>query len=98
MMDFIKRPFFVMVATLFFAALMTFGGCSGDSNSGVNKAAIDTDGDGIIDDYDLDIDGDGILNKDDSDIDGDGKTNGIDPDADGDGTPDAEDDTPGGPQ
>ena len=72
MMDFIKRPFFAIVATLFFAALMTFGGCSGDSNSGVNKAAIDTDGDGIIDDYDLDIDGDG--------------------------TPDAEDDTPGGPQ
>ena len=70
MMDFIKRPFFAIVATLFFAALMTFGGCSGDSNSGVNKAAIDTDGDG----------------------------NGIDPDADGDGTPDAEDDTPGGPQ
>jgi surface protein len=33
-----------------------------------------------------------------SDTDNDGKTNGIDPDADGDGTPDAEDDTPGGPQ
>ena len=94
MMDFIKRPFFAMVATLFFAALMTFGGCSGDSNSGVNKAAIDTDGDGIIDDYDLDIDGDGILNKDDSDIDGDGILNEQDLDDDNDGVEDSIDATP----
>lgn len=47
---------------------------------------------------DIDIDGDDIWNKDDPDIDGDGITNGIDPDADGDGAPDAEDETPGGPQ
>ena len=45
-----------------------------------------------------DLDGDLVENHEDPDIDGDGKTNGIDPDADGDGTPDAEDDTPGGPQ
>jgi len=94
MMDFIKRPFFAMVATLFFAALTTFGGCSGDSNSGVNKAAIDIDGDGIIDDYDLDIDGDGILNKDDTDIDGDGILNEQDLDDDNDGVEDSIDATP----
>jgi surface protein len=68
-------------------------------NDGIpNDADSDVDGDGIPNTSDNDIDGDGIWNKDDPDIDGDGKTNGIDPDADGDGTPDAEDDTPGGPQ
>jgi surface protein len=68
-------------------------------NDGIpNDADPDVDGDGIPNTSDNDIDGDGIWNKDDPDIDGDGKTNGIDPDADGDGTPDAEDDTPGGPQ
>ena len=68
-------------------------------NDGIpNDADPDVDGDGIPNTSDKDIDGDGIWNKDDPDIDGDGKTNGIDPDADGDGTPDAEDDTPGGPQ
>ena len=59
---------------------------------------LDGDNDGIRNDSDKDIDGEGIANKNDPDIDGDGKTNGIDPDADGDGIPDAEDDTPGGPQ
>jgi len=59
---------------------------------------LDVDNDGIRNDSDQDIDGDGIENKNDPDIDGDGISNGIDPDADGDGTPDAEDDTPGGPQ
>ena len=63
-----------------------------------NDSDSDVDGDGIPNTSDNDIDGDGIWNKDDPDIDGDGKTNGIDPDADGDGTPDAEDETPGGPQ
>ncbi|XXK22112.1 BspA family leucine-rich repeat surface protein [Arenicellales bacterium nBUS_48] len=68
-------------------------------NDGIpNDADPDVDGDGTPNTSDNDIDGDGIWNKDDPDIDGDGKTNGIDPDADGDGTPDAEDDTPGGPQ
>ncbi|XXK28805.1 BspA family leucine-rich repeat surface protein [Arenicellales bacterium nBUS_45] len=68
-------------------------------NDGIpNDSDPDVDGDGIPNTSDNDIDGDGIWNKDDPDIDGDGKTNGIDPDADGDGTPDAEDDTPGGPQ
>ncbi|MHC8598731.1 hypothetical protein ACYVVU_10660 [Arenicellales bacterium IMCC55707] len=68
-------------------------------NDGIpNDADPDVDGDGIPNTSDNDIDGDGIWNKDDPDIDGDGKTNGIDPDADGDGNPDAEDDTPGGPQ
>ena len=68
-------------------------------NDGIpNDSDPDVDGDGTPNTSDNDIDGDGIWNKDDPDIDGDGKTNGIDPDADGDGTPDAEDDTPGGPQ
>ena len=68
-------------------------------NDGIpNDADPDVDGDGIPNTSDNDIDGDGIENENDPDIDGDGKTNGIDPDADGDGTPDAEDDTPGGPQ
>ena len=68
-------------------------------NDGIpNDSDPDVDGDGVPNTSDKDIDGDGIWNKDDPDIDGDGKTNGIDPDADGDGTPDAEDDTPGGPQ
>ena len=68
-------------------------------NDGIpNDSDPDVDGDGTPNTSDNDIDGDGICNKDDPDIDGDGKTNGIDSDADGDGTPDAEDDTPGGPQ
>ena len=68
-------------------------------NDGIpNDSDPDVDGDGTPNTSDNDIDGDGIWNKDDPDIDGDGKTNGIDSDADGDGTPDAEDDTPGGPQ
>jgi len=68
-------------------------------NDGIpNDSDSDVDGDGVPNTSDNDIDGDGIWNKDDPDIDGDGKTNGIDPDADGDGIPDAEDDTPGGPQ
>ncbi|MHC8732602.1 hypothetical protein ACYVU7_05250 [Arenicellales bacterium IMCC56312] len=72
---------------------------SDTDNDGIpNDADPDVDGDGTPNTSDKDIDGDGIWNKDDPDIDGDGKTNGIDPDADGDGTPDAEDDTPGGPQ
>ncbi|XXK28166.1 BspA family leucine-rich repeat surface protein [Arenicellales bacterium nBUS_45] len=72
---------------------------SDTDNDGIpNDADPDVDGDGTPNTSDNDIDGDGIWNKDDPDIDGDGKTNGIDPDADGDGTPDAEDDTPGGPQ
>ncbi len=62
-------------------------GCSSGSSSG-----------GLHRDPIQHIDGDGIADIVDPDIDGDGKTNGIDPDADGDGTPDAEDDTPGGPQ
>ena len=77
--------------------VFVIAGCSGSSNSGVNKDPIeDIDGDGIADIVDPDIDGDGIPNKDDPDIDGDGEPNGVDPDADGDGTADAEDDTPGG--
>ena len=72
---------------------------SDTDNDGIpNDSDSDVDGDGIPNMSDNDIDGDGIWNKDDPDIDGDGKTNGIDPDADGDGTPDAEDDTPGGPR
>jgi hypothetical protein len=72
---------------------------SDSDNDGIpNDSDPDVDGDGTPNTSDNDIDGDGIWNKDDPDIDGDGKTNGIDPDADGDGTPDAEDDTPGGPQ
>ena len=72
---------------------------SDTDNDGIpNDSDSDVDGDGIPNTSDNDIDGDGIWNKDDPDIDGDGKTNGIDPDADGDGIPDAEDDTPGGPQ
>ena len=72
---------------------------SDTDNDGIpNDSDSDVDGDGTPNTSDNDIDGDGIWNKDDPDIDGDGKTNGIDPDADGDGTPDAEDDTPGGPQ
>ena len=72
---------------------------SDTDNDGIpNDSDPDVDGDGTPNTSDNDIDGDGIWNKDDPDIDGDGKTNGIDPDADGDGTPDAEDDTPGGPQ
>ena len=68
-------------------------------NDGIpDESDPDVDGDGIPNTSDNDIDGDGIENENDPDIDGDGKTNGIDPDADGDGTPDAEDDTPGGPQ
>ena len=68
-------------------------------NDGIpNDSDSDVDGDGVPNTSDKDIDGDGIPNKDDLDIDGDGKLNSIDPDADGDGTPDAEDDTPGGPR
>tara|TARA_B100000676_G_scaffold204028_1_gene200226 strand:+ start:342 stop:1496 length:1155 start_codon:yes stop_codon:yes gene_type:complete len=68
-------------------------------NDGIpNDSDSDVDGDGVPNTSDKDIDGDGIWNKDDLDIDGDGKINSIDPDADGDGTPDAEDDTPGGPR
>ena len=80
-------------------------GCACDAtaididNDGIpDESDPDVDGDGIPNTSDNDIDGDGIENENDPDIDGDGKTNGIDPDADGDGTPDAEDDTPGGPQ
>ena len=68
-------------------------------NDGIrNDSDSDVDGDGVPNTSDKDIDGDGIPNKDDLDIDGDGQINSIDPDADGDGTPDAEDDTPGGPR
>ena len=63
-----------------------------------NDSDPDVDGDGTPNTSDKDIDGDGIANKNDPDIDGDGIKNGIDKDSDGDGTPDAEDDTPGGPQ
>ena len=63
-----------------------------------NGSDPDVDGDGTPNTSDKDIDGDGIENKNDPDIDGDGIKNGIDKDSDGDGTPDAEDDTPGGPQ
>ena len=80
-------------------------GCACDAtaididNDGIpDESDPDVDGDGIPNTSDNDIDGDGIENENDPDIDGDGKTNGIDPDADGDGPPDAEDDTPGGPQ
>ena len=69
-----------------------------DNDSIPNDSDSDVDGDGVPNTSDKDIDGDGIPNKDDLDIDGDGKINSIDPDADGDGTPDAEDDTPGGPR
>jgi len=72
---------------------------SDTDNDGIpNDSDSDVDGDGIPNTSDKDIDGDGTPNDQDPDIDGDGKTNGIDPDADGDGIPDAEDDTPGGPQ
>ena len=67
----------------FFAATLLIAGCSKSSTeAGLEKE--DLDGDGIANIYDPDIDGDGIKN-------------GIDKDSDGDGTPDAEDDTPGGP-
>ena len=69
-----------------------------DNDDIPNDSDSDVDGDGVPNTSDKDIDGDGIPNKDDLDIDGDGKINSIDPDADGDGTPDAEDDTPGGPR
>ena len=73
-----------LLSVLVISTFLLVAGCSsGGSSAGFDKE---------------DTDGDGIWNKDDPDIDGDGKTNGIDPDADGDGTPDAEDDTPGGPQ
>ena len=86
-----------LLSVLVISTSLFVAGCSsGGSSAGFEKD--DTDGDGIGNIYDPDIDGDGIPNGSDSDIDGDGKTNGIDPDADGDGTPDAEDDTPGGPQ
>ncbi len=63
---------------------LTIAGCSKSSTeAGLEKD--DTDGDGIADIYDPDTDGDGQINS-------------IDPDADGDGTPDAEDETPGGPR
>ena len=55
-------------------------GCSGDSNSGVNKEPIDDiDGDGIADIVDPDIDGDGIPNEQDPDDDNDGVEDSIDP-------------------
>ena len=79
-MAFIKRSFFTMVATLFFAALTTLGGCSGDANTGVNKEPIeDVDGDGIADIVDPDMDGDGIPNEQDPDDDNDGVEDSIDP-------------------
>jgi len=55
-------------------------GCSGDSNSGVNKEPIDDiDGDGIADIVDPDMDGDGIPNEQDPDDDNDGVEDSIDP-------------------
>ena len=73
-----------LLSVLLISTSLFVAGCSsGGSSAGLEKD--DTDGDGIGNIYDPDIDGDG-------------KTNGIDPDADGDGIPDAEDDTPGGPQ
>ncbi|MGA1696001.1 MAG: hypothetical protein ACO39V_03805, partial [Arenicellales bacterium] len=72
---------------------------SDTDNDGIpNDSDPDVDGDGTPNTSDKDIDGDGIANKNDPDIDGDGIKNGIDKDSDGDGTPDAEDDTPGGPR
>ena len=60
--------------------VFVIAGCSGSSNSGVNKDPIeDIDGDGIADIVDPDIDGDGIPNADDPDDDNDGVEDSVDP-------------------
>ena len=52
----------------FFSTVLFIAGCSGGSDSGVNKdPAPDLDGDGIADIVDPDIDGDGIPNQNDPD-------------------------------
>jgi len=64
----------------FFSTLVFIAGCSGNSNSGVNKDPIqDLDGDGIADIVDPDIDGDGIPNEQDPDDDNDGVEDSVDP-------------------
>ena len=64
----------------FFSTLVFIAGCSGNSNSGVNKDPIqDLDGDGIADIVDPDIDGDGIPNGQDPDDDNDGIEDTVDP-------------------
>jgi len=60
--------------------VFVIAGCSGSSNSGVNKDPIDDiDGDGIADIVDPDIDGDGIPNAQDPDDDNDGVEDSVDP-------------------
>jgi len=76
---------------------LVIAGCSSKSSSGgLNQEIIDTDGDGILDQFDPDIDGDGIPNQLDPDIDGDGIPNDVDKDDDGDGIPDTDDQTASG--
>ena len=77
-------PWYRLFSVFVICCALTIAGCSKSST----EAGLEKD----------DTDGDGIPNKDDLDIDGDGQINSIDPDADGDGTPDAEDETPGGPR
>ncbi|MGA0344423.1 MAG: hypothetical protein ACO3NU_09420, partial [Arenicellales bacterium] len=75
-MNHILRLFFIG----FFSTLVFIAGCSGNSNSGVNKDPIqDLDGDGIADIVDPDIDGDGIPNEQDPDDDNDGVEDSVDP-------------------
>ncbi len=64
----------------FFSTVLFVAGCSGGSDSGVNKdPAPDIDGDGIADIVDPDIDGDGIPNGKDPDDDNDGIEDTVDP-------------------
>jgi len=64
----------------FFSTVLFIAGCSGGSDSGVNKdPAPDLDGDGIADIVDPDIDGDGIPNGKDPDDDNDGIEDTVDP-------------------
>ena len=72
----ILRPFLIG----FFSTVLFIAGCSGGSDSGVNKdPAPDLDGDGIADIVDPDIDGDGIPNGKDPDDDNDGIEDTVDP-------------------
>lgn len=75
-MNHILRLFFIG----FFSTVLFIAGCSGGSDSGVNKdPAPDLDGDGIADIVDPDIDGDGIPNEQDPDDDNDGIEDTVDP-------------------
>ncbi|MBN3039362.1 MAG: FecR domain-containing protein [Candidatus Omnitrophica bacterium] len=66
---------------------------TGTGGAGGGEGGIDTDGDGVVDDYDMDDDNDGIYDTQEPE----GPTDPLDPDSDGDGIDDFEDAFPTDP-